>query len=584
MSLLKKVVAVVIVVLAGAWAYYTNVSSSKPSMDMNMRIASGNIPFPVTLASVDRGTVTGTVAYTGSVLPFNEEDIYPRVTGRIVEMTVYPGDRVEKGQVVARLDDIELTSRVHEAEGMLATSQANRLQMEADLAASRQGLVQMQKELAMTEAEVTYARSVAARTERLFTSGAVSRQESENDRSMAAVAEAKHEAAKAKVEQAEAMVVSARRKLEASDAMVAQGAATVRTAQVVHDYVNILAPSNGYVVKRLMAPGVLVQPGMAILKTTQVDKVRLQANVGEKDLVAIKVGAPVTVTTPATDQPALNARVTSVFPFVDQGGRTATVEAVVDNAGRRFVPGQYVLMQFTTGAHTEALMVPRGAVSRLGGKATVWVLQGEDRVEPREVTTGLENPERVEIRSGLTGGERVVAKGHEGLYAGARVNDVAAAKPAGQEASDPNKGMPGMDGAPAKAIEPANTSDKPTDMKDMPGHRTETKVAQAGGATALAEKLSISLASNPVKLSSGNAKLRIEVKDASGAAVSDARVEVSAGMPGMDVPKTAARAAKEAGVYEATLKLGMAGAWTVQVTATRPQGGTTSAKLNLEAK
>jgi hypothetical protein len=52
----------------------------------------------------------------------------------------------------------------------------------------------------------------------------------------------------------------------------------------------------------------------------------------------------------------------------------------------------------------------------------------------------------------------------------------------------------------------------------------------------------------------------------------------------MDVPKTVARAMKEAGVYEATLKLGMAGAWTVEVSATRPQGGTTTSKFTLEAK
>jgi multidrug efflux pump subunit AcrA (membrane-fusion protein) len=565
MSLLKKIVALVIVVLAGAWAYYTNVSSSKPSMDMNMRIASGNIPFPVTLASVDRGRITGSVTYTGSVAALNEEDIYPRVTGRIVEMRVYPGDRVEKGQVVARLDDIELNSKVQEAEGMLATSQANRLQMEADLAAARQEVIHMEKELAMADAELTYARSVVARTERLFNSGAVSRQEYESDRSMVAVSEAKREAALAKLEQTHAMEVASRKKIAAADAMVAQGKAAVRTTEIVRGYVDIVAPSSGYVVKRLVAPGVLVQPGMAILKTVQIDRVRLQANVGEKDLTSIRVGSPVTVTTTANDQPALNARVTSVSPFVDQGARTAVVEAIVDNASRRYTSGQYVLMQFTTGEHKEALSVPSRAVSRLGGKATVWVLKDEDRVEPREVTTGLEIPERVEILNGLTGGERVVAQGYEGLYAGARVSEVVAAMP-------------------ATSKEPDKASDTPADMKDMPGHGGETKMAQAGGGAAPMQKLQIALATNPVKLSSGNAKLRIEVKDASGAAVSDAKVEVSAGMPGMDVPKTVARAAKEAGVYEATLKLGMAGAWTVQVTATSPQGMTTTAKINLEAK
>jgi len=110
------------------------------------------------------------------------------------------------------------------------------------------------------------------------------------------------------------------------------------------------------------------------------------------------------------------------------------------------------------------------------------------------------------------------------------------------------------------------------------------QMAQAGPPVGAAEKLQISLSSNPVTLSSGNARLRIEVKDAAGAPVSDAKVEVSAGMAGMDVPKTTARAAKEAGVYEATMKLGMAGSWTVEVTAVRAQGGTTSVKFNLEAK
>jgi len=200
-----------------------------------------------------------------------------------------------------------------------------------------------------------------------------------------------------------------------------------------HSYVTIQAPSTGYVVKRHVAPGVLVQPGMAILKLAQIDRVRLQANVGEKDVGSIRVGSPVTVTLAGAGQPPITARVTSVFPFVDQGPRTAVVEAVVDNPGRRFLPGQYVQMEFVTGERAQALTVPRGAVARMGGKATVWVVK-DGRAEPHEVTTGLEGPERIEIVRGLVGDERVVARGHDGLYAGARVVDIPGAKPAGADA------------------------------------------------------------------------------------------------------------------------------------------------------
>ena len=416
--------ALVVLGAAAAWAYHANVYSAKPAMDMPMRVSARDAAFPVVTAPVERSAISGVVTYTGSVAPFNEEDIFPRITGRIVEMSVYPGDAVGAGQVVARLDDVELTSRVREAQATTATAQANRAQTEADVLAARHGIVQMERELAMVEAELTYAAGVRGRSERLVAFGAISRQEYENDRSMAQALEAKREAAQARHEQAQAMEASARRKLEAAESMVAQGQAAQQTAQIVRDYVSIVAPSSGNVVKRLVAPGVLVQPGMAILKIAQVDRVRLQANVGEKDVTRIRVGSPVSVTTTAGQR--FTARVTSVFPFVDPGSRTAVVEAMVANHDRGLLPGQFVTMAFVTGERPDAVTVPVGAVTRLGGAAKVWVV-ADGGAQPVEVTLGLEGHARVEITRGLTGGERVVVRGHENLYAGARVTDADAA-------------------------------------------------------------------------------------------------------------------------------------------------------------
>lgn len=493
-----------LIAAAGAWAYYANLASGRPAMDMTMQVSGGGAAFPVVLAPVERRVVTGTVTYTGSVAPFAEEDIYPRVTGRIVEMPVYPGDAVQPGQVVARLDDVELGSRVREAAASAAVSDANLAQMEADVlaarhgvtqmdrelgmatadvAAARDGVTQMEKELAMVQAEAEYQEQVAAREERLFRVGAVSRQDVESARAMVAAARAKVAAARAKVSQANAMVASAEAKVDAAraraeqakameasalrkrDAMAAMATmsrAQLRTAEVVRDYVTIVAPSSGYVVKRLVAPGVLVQPGMAILKIAQIDRVRLQANVGEKDVASIRVGAPVTVTT-ADGRPPVAARVTAVFPFVDQGPRTAVVEALVDNAGRRLLPGQYVTMQFVTGERTEALSVPRGAIARMGGKARVWVV-ADGRAEPREVTTGLENPERVEITGGLRGDEWLVARGYEALYAGARVSDAAKGAAAGQAG--------GASAAPSHAGTPAAPVPQPAGPAKEAPHGT----------------------------------------------------------------------------------------------------------------
>jgi HlyD family secretion protein len=392
---LLKLLALAILVAAGGWALYANLRPGRPPMDMDMRPTSGSPVFPVTAVPVERGPITGTVVYTGSVLPFNEEDIYPRVAGRIVEIPVYPGDPIRRGQVLTRLDSVELSSRVKEAEAGLAAAQANRAQME--------------KELAAVAAESGYARATADRTERLFVTGLVSRQDFERDRAMATAGEARLDATRAR--------------LESAVSMLAQSEAGLGTVAIVRDYVNIVASNPGYVVKRFVAPGVLVQPGTAILRTAQIDSVRLQANVGEKDVVSIRVGTPVQVRTTAPGQPPVTVRVSSVFPFVDQGSRTAVVEALADNAARRFLPGQYVTMQFVIGERAEALSIPASAVGRMGGTATVWLLK-DGHAEPRAVETGLQNAERVEVLEGLVGDERVVVQGREGLYAGARVREI----------------------------------------------------------------------------------------------------------------------------------------------------------------
>lgn len=568
MSVLKRVAVMLVVVAAGAWAYYTNMTVGKPSMDMTTRVSSGTAAFPVTLATVEQGKIAGSVTYTGTVAPFSEEDIYPRVTGRIVEMAVYPGDAVRAGQVVARLDDVELTSKVREAEAVLATTQANRLQMEADVTAAHHGMVQMEKELAMAEAEAGYQQSVATRDEQLYAKGALSQQDAENSRAMAAASRAKVEAANAKLEQARAMYASAKKKLEAADAMVAQSGAATRTAQIVRDYVNIVASSAGYVVKRLVAPGVLVQPGMAILKTVRIDQVRLQANVGEKDLPSIKVGSPVLVAAAGDGRVPFTARVTSVFPYVDQGPRTAVVEAVVENNGRRLLPGQYVQMQFVTGERTDVLTVPREAVTRLDGKGRAWIVY-DDKAEPRDVLTGLQGAERVEILSGLAVGDQIVARGHEGLYAGAQVTPISE----GTET--------------AQTLEESNTTRKAPMSPQGPaaeqtGHGAGRLVAQAGGGKA--EDLQLSLTTISPSPRMGNNRFRIEVKDFSGAPVEDAKVSLNTSMPGMAGPKATAKGTKDPGVYEASANLAMGGTWTIEVSASPPQGGSKTAKFNIEVK
>src|SRR5258707_12911679 len=85
------------------------------AMDMNAMAANTPVgAIPVAAEEVSAKTFAPTVTYTGTVVAFNDVDVFPRVTGTIVSLPVYPGDRVKAGQVVARLDSAQLSSKAKE--------------------------------------------------------------------------------------------------------------------------------------------------------------------------------------------------------------------------------------------------------------------------------------------------------------------------------------------------------------------------------------------------------------------------------------------------------------------------------------
>jgi len=206
--------------------------------------------------------------------------------------------------------------------------------------------------------------------------------------------QAKIQSSQSKVAQAQANANAAASAAEAvlheidhSRAGVRQAKAQLNTARVVAGYTEIRADVNGVITQRYISPGVLVQPGQVILKVSQISPIRLQANVAESDLPNIRVGNRVRVTTMRDPKHPVEARVTSLFPAADPASRTSIVEAVVPNTDKRFLPGDYITMDITTGENHQALVVPSGAIV-YQPRATTEVLATEQTAAVWVITAG----------------------------------------------------------------------------------------------------------------------------------------------------------------------------------------------------
>lgn len=401
------------------------------AMDMSsMRPPAGSAP--VELATARRGSLGDTVVYTGSIAAYNQQDISPRITGTILSIPVYPGDRVRAGQLLVQLDSDEvrarqaeaaanadqarsaeqaqnLTSRVHhhaayeQAEAQQAAAQAQVADAAAQLEAAKNGVGDAHAAVKSAQASDDYWTAEIAREKSLLDQGAVSRQEYESELSQAQAASASLSQANIKVQEAAAIEESARAKLNAARNQVSAAAAGVsmagadmsvgeaqtvqavdaaraaaaseREASVIAGYTRIGAPASGVVTARPVAPGVLVQPGTVVLTIAQIDRVRVQAHVAVNDLAGIRPGSPVSIAVPGVAA-HIAASVSSVFPAANDETRTAVVEAVVANPGQKLLPGAFVSMRITKSVAHDRLLVPASAVVSDGGSAYIWVARG----------------------------------------------------------------------------------------------------------------------------------------------------------------------------------------------------------------
>lgn len=206
------------------------------------------------------------------------------------------------------------------------------------------------------------------------------------------------------------LVEASRRRLELWDLSEAQIESITRTGKPVKN-ITIYAPASGYVMERKAFPNLQVKPDTDLYTIADLDHVWIVADVFEMDAPAVRVGVPATISAAYEPGRKVQARVTYVLPQVDPLTRTMKVRLEAANPGGRWKPDMYVDVEFALGGGPR-LTVPAEAVLDSGERKTVFVDRGNGYFEPRRVEIGERFDNRIEIRSGLKAGERIVTSGN----------------------------------------------------------------------------------------------------------------------------------------------------------------------------
>ncbi|HZH29410.1 MAG TPA: efflux RND transporter periplasmic adaptor subunit [Pyrinomonadaceae bacterium] len=352
---------------------------------------------------------------TGSLAADEQTDVAPNVSGRVVAVGVDLGSYVQRGAVLARLDDADARLRLTQLQAQAAQAQSAVRQAEARL-----GLRPGQAFDATRVAEVgsvrvalELAEKQLRRFERLIESGDVSRAAYDQQRAQRDGLQQQYEAALSAARQNYAGIATARAAQSAAEAQVAQARKAI--ADVV-----IYAPISGYVADRPADVGEYVTPSSKVATIVRTNPLRLRIDIPEQLIGAVSPGQSVSVVTSAYADRAFAGRIARISPNVTAASRTLTVEAQVENGEGLLKPGQFATVRVSQSAGTPAVLIPARAVRTEQDVSRVFVVK-DGRVQERVVQLGQVEGELVEVKNGIATDELVATSGVEALKDGAAI-------------------------------------------------------------------------------------------------------------------------------------------------------------------
>jgi RND family efflux transporter MFP subunit len=351
----------------------------------------------VPVVKVARGNLTDTLEIAGEFQPYQEINVYAKVSGYIRKLYVNWGTHVTQGQLLAVLEIPELQQQ-------LQVDEAGVHRSEQDLARYKEELSRAESNYEVTH--LTYTRLADVQKAR-----------------PELVAQEEVDIAQGKDREASAGVSGAKDGVSASEQALLESKAALEKDKAMYAYANITAPFTGVVTEIDAYTGALLPAGtssnkgdQALCRLSQNDLLRLVIPVPERAVGDVHIGDTVAVRVSTTNQ-TFDGKIVRFSDQIDTATRTMHTEIDVPNPKYALVAGMYATVQIPLHAVQNVLTVPIQAVQASGeDHGSVLVVNGNDKIERRDIALGLQTATDAEIVDGLTEGEMVVY-GEQSQYA-----------------------------------------------------------------------------------------------------------------------------------------------------------------------
>lgn len=390
----------------------------------------------VQVAQVEKQTIRQVINTQAILFPRQQAAIVPKISAPVQKFLVKRGSAVRQGQLLAVLENRDLSAAAQDTRGAYDQAQAS---YEKTTGAS------LPEEIQKAEADAQQAQQALEAQEKVFQSrqqlfgqGALPRKEL--DQSRVDFTQAKNQYAIAKQHLDALLAIGKAQELKAAAGQLESAKGKYMGAAAQLSYSEIRSPINGVITDRPLYPGEMASSGSALLTVMDISSVIAKAHIPQSEGVSLKVGDKGTMTAPGMERP-VEGKITVVSPALDPNSTTVEVWFEAKNPKQELKPGSSVQLSLTAQTVKDALVIPLNSVLTAPEGASTVMLAGSDgRAHEKAVKLGIRNGEDVQVLEGLGENDKVVSNGAYGLPDKTRIKIQAPEAPAEGESAKPAAG------------------------------------------------------------------------------------------------------------------------------------------------
>lgn len=378
-------------------------------------------PASVTVTAVVEREVSSGQEFVGTLVPTRISRVGSAVDGRVVEFPVNEGDRVKKGQVLARL----LTQQL---EIQLAGARAELELRKEELEELRNGTRpeekrQAEARLLNAKAGLAYNEAKLRRVQKLRENSTLT----EEDLQLVAMSSEQAKQAHVEAEAGWKLAQEGPRKEQIAQAE-SRMAVQVEVVNGILDQLekhSIKSPFDGYVVQEYTEVGQWLSRGADVVRVAELDQVGIEVMVLENYVTELEIGETARVEVPAVPGKIFEGKITLIVPQGDARSRTFPVKLFMNNeirpSGPQFKSGMFARVSLAVGKPRLSTLVPKDAIVLGGQSPLVFVVVSDPKTEglfiaqPRVVELGISEGGLIAVKGELHSGDKVVVQGNERL-------------------------------------------------------------------------------------------------------------------------------------------------------------------------